>query len=375
MNAWLATLVGDTAAPIVGFILLFLLVIALLLVVFAVLRRVTGGTFVAGGRNRQVRLSVTDAAAVDSRRRLVLVRRDDVEHLILIGGPSDVVIEQNIRQFAKQHPRVEPAAAEHEPKHTNGAPEVPRVQQPAAPAAAERAAPAAAPRPTPPAQAPAPRPAPAAQSQAPQIPLRSAQPHPVSPPRDLRLAEPPKHAQPPAPAPIPETGAQAAAAAAPAASAPVASPAAAAPVVAAVAATAAAQDTANGWQRTASPSFGTPRRSEPPVYMPALDREAPVEARTTTAAAFPFAVRNEGSPAAKETATATKEPALDILGPPEPVEPEVSLGDMDFEDAFDSTSEGELHIAPGNGEKPKKADSIEDEMERLLGDLSSPDKR
>ncbi len=120
MNAWLATIVGDTAAPIVGFILLFLLVIALLLIVFAVLRRVTGGTFVAGGRNRQVRLSVTDAAAVDNRRRLVLVRRDDVEHLILIGGPSDVVIEQNIRQFAKQPSRVEPAApvatAEPEPK-------------------------------------------------------------------------------------------------------------------------------------------------------------------------------------------------------------------------------------------------------------------
>ena len=110
MNAWLATIVGESAAPIVGFILLFILVIALLLLVFAILRRVTGGTFVAGGRNRQVRLSVTDAAAVDNRRRLVLVRRDDVEHLILIGGPSDLVIEQNIRQFARQ-PRVEPPAS------------------------------------------------------------------------------------------------------------------------------------------------------------------------------------------------------------------------------------------------------------------------
>ena len=59
MNAWLATIVGEGAAPIVGFILLFILVIALLLLVFAILRRVTGGTFVAGGRNRQVRLSVT----------------------------------------------------------------------------------------------------------------------------------------------------------------------------------------------------------------------------------------------------------------------------------------------------------------------------
>ncbi|SIQ13207.1 Flagellar biosynthesis protein, FliO [Rhizobium sp. RU20A] len=53
-------------------------------------------TFIRGGRNRQPRLAVLDAAAVDTRRRLVLVRRDDVEHLILIGGPTDVVIESRI---------------------------------------------------------------------------------------------------------------------------------------------------------------------------------------------------------------------------------------------------------------------------------------
>lgn len=52
--------------------------------------------FVRGGRNRQPRLQVLDAAAVDARRRLVLVRRDDVEHLIMIGGPTDVVIESRI---------------------------------------------------------------------------------------------------------------------------------------------------------------------------------------------------------------------------------------------------------------------------------------
>ena len=52
--------------------------------------------FVRGGKNRQPRLQVLDAAAVDTRRRLVLVRRDDVEHLIMIGGPSDIVIESRI---------------------------------------------------------------------------------------------------------------------------------------------------------------------------------------------------------------------------------------------------------------------------------------
>ncbi len=52
--------------------------------------------FIRGGRNRQPRLQVLDAAAVDTRRRLVLVRRDNVEHLIMIGGPTDIVIESGI---------------------------------------------------------------------------------------------------------------------------------------------------------------------------------------------------------------------------------------------------------------------------------------
>jgi hypothetical protein len=47
-------------------------------------------------RGRMPRLAVIDAAAVDGRRRLVLVRRDNIEHLIMIGGPSDVVVETNI---------------------------------------------------------------------------------------------------------------------------------------------------------------------------------------------------------------------------------------------------------------------------------------
>jgi hypothetical protein len=42
------------------------------------------------------RLAVVEQAAVDSRRRLLLVRRDDVEHLIMTGGPVDLVIETGI---------------------------------------------------------------------------------------------------------------------------------------------------------------------------------------------------------------------------------------------------------------------------------------
>ena len=47
--------------------------------------------------NAPKRLSVTDVIAIDAKRRLVLVRRDDREHLLLLGPERDLVVEQNIR--------------------------------------------------------------------------------------------------------------------------------------------------------------------------------------------------------------------------------------------------------------------------------------
>lgn len=66
----------------------------------------------ANARGRQPRLAVIDAAAVDGRRRLVLIRRDNIEHLLMIGGPTDVVVEQNIVRGATASSSREPARAE-----------------------------------------------------------------------------------------------------------------------------------------------------------------------------------------------------------------------------------------------------------------------
>ena len=46
------------------------------------------GTVVGRGRNR--RLSVVDTVQLDAKRQLLIIRRDNVEHLILTGGPQDV---------------------------------------------------------------------------------------------------------------------------------------------------------------------------------------------------------------------------------------------------------------------------------------------
>ena len=51
----------------------------------------------AGKKGREKRLGVVETAQVDANRRLCLVRRDDVEHLLIIGGPVDVVVETGIK--------------------------------------------------------------------------------------------------------------------------------------------------------------------------------------------------------------------------------------------------------------------------------------
>ena len=53
------------------------------------------------------RLAYVERAHLDGGRKLVLIRRDDVEHLLLIGGPIDLVIETGIP--AEPQPRRETA--------------------------------------------------------------------------------------------------------------------------------------------------------------------------------------------------------------------------------------------------------------------------
>ncbi|WP_132609229.1 flagellar biosynthetic protein FliO [Rhizobium laguerreae] len=139
------------------------LALLLLIIVLWVIRSRAPSPFVRGGRNRQPRLQVLDAAAVDARRRLVLVRRDEVEHLIMIGGPSDIVIESRILPAAAEQPESanRPQPVEQRPIS------VARPETPPRPPVAARVEPAAEPvfsAPVPP--EPRPRPEPSAQPSA-----------------------------------------------------------------------------------------------------------------------------------------------------------------------------------------------------------------
>lgn len=203
MQAWLESVAGPEFAPALMWTVIALVGLLVLLVAVRIIRGLTFGTFVAGGRNRKARLAVMDATAVDSQRRLVLVRRDDVEHLILIGGPTDVVVEQNIRLVAPASAR-RPAEEMPYPAPTEPAPAI------RSPAPVARPAPTAQPV-TPPRPAPATRPvdvkpvpaaAPAHATASPAASYRPATPPRQSDPNASAYPAPPQASARPPVAPI-----------------------------------------------------------------------------------------------------------------------------------------------------------------------------
>lgn len=360
INSWLAGFVGESAAPVVGFILLFAFVLLAVVILFAIIRRLTGGTFVAGGRNRMPRLSVTDAAAVDSRRRLVLVRRDDVEHLILIGGPTDVVVEQNIRQGQRPEARAPQAAPAREAGPAPApAPVTPRAPQPAARVAdapprfaPERAAPPAAPS----------RP----QQERPQAERR--QPIPPVPP--AHTAEPqyrvPAEAAPARRMPIPPVP-------------PVLPAQAAAPEPAAEAAVP-ARTNVEPPPSVHRPQEGAAEAGQDIGSVEPSDRIAGEPASPAIVAPAAGGAPR-GEPAMAVSGAERREPSVEIPAR----EPFVELGESfeaEFSDMFSEDMEAGAvgdefpmeETAEASGPEPAKGgaagSSIEDEMERLLGELS-----
>lgn len=100
MNPKAATMILD----ILLYLLLFIVLAAAGFVGFIFLRTHLNGGSVPGsffGPKPDKRLDVVEQWSLDARRKLVLIRRDDVEHLIMTGGPVDVVIETGIGEKPK----------------------------------------------------------------------------------------------------------------------------------------------------------------------------------------------------------------------------------------------------------------------------------
>jgi len=89
------------------------LAIVIVLIVLAVwLIKLVGDASASVGRGRNRRLMVIDSVAIDNKRQAIIIRRDETEHLIVIGGPNDLVVESGfeappVQQV--QRPRRKPA--------------------------------------------------------------------------------------------------------------------------------------------------------------------------------------------------------------------------------------------------------------------------
>lgn len=59
-------------------------------------RRFGFGGQLTPNAGKNARLSVVEVKVLDSRRKLVLLRRDGCEHLVLLGPNQDVVVEAGI---------------------------------------------------------------------------------------------------------------------------------------------------------------------------------------------------------------------------------------------------------------------------------------
>ena len=75
------------------FVLGLILLMAYLARRFGLMARVT----INSSETKDKRLNIVEILPIDAKRRLLLIRRDDVEHLLMTGSESDLVIEQNIK--------------------------------------------------------------------------------------------------------------------------------------------------------------------------------------------------------------------------------------------------------------------------------------
>jgi flagellar protein FliO/FliZ len=88
------------AGDYLRFLLALLLVAGLILALGWLARRLRLGRGTAGGG----RLEVVEMRPIDPRNRLVLVRRDQVEHLLLVGHDGGVVVEADIDRPRQRRP-------------------------------------------------------------------------------------------------------------------------------------------------------------------------------------------------------------------------------------------------------------------------------
>ncbi|MCH7861927.1 MAG: FliO/MopB family protein [Proteobacteria bacterium] len=85
-----------SGASVLNAVLMLVFVVGLIALLAWAVRRLNLIPGIAAPRRGGRRLQVVEVTPIDIRRKLVLVRRDDREHLLLLGQASELVIESGI---------------------------------------------------------------------------------------------------------------------------------------------------------------------------------------------------------------------------------------------------------------------------------------
>ncbi|KQT53260.1 hypothetical protein ASG43_18740 [Aureimonas sp. Leaf454] len=151
-------------APLAYYALVAAIILVLIFVVLSIAKKVMGVGMGSKVKSRGPRLAVMDVSVIDPKRKLVLVRRDEVEHLLLIGGQNDLVVEASILRVASgaRPGRTEPTLQPEADFATGGGLRTQAPRGAATPGPVARS-PSPLTRPVPRPTAPAPAPAPVAE--------------------------------------------------------------------------------------------------------------------------------------------------------------------------------------------------------------------
>ena len=93
------------------FLLALGLVLGLIFALAWAVRRFGPGSRLLPNAGRDRRLTILEVASVDARRRLILLRRDTTEYLVLLGPTQDLLLDKDFQAA----PEEETAAAAADP--------------------------------------------------------------------------------------------------------------------------------------------------------------------------------------------------------------------------------------------------------------------
>lgn len=84
---------------IIKFLLALLLVLAMMGGLALILKMVGGGRHMPMAKNK--RLKILEILPLDHKRRAILIQRDNVQHLLVLGQNNETVVETNIKPIKK----------------------------------------------------------------------------------------------------------------------------------------------------------------------------------------------------------------------------------------------------------------------------------